>query len=601
MRIQSSAIGAELGGRDGVRPPPSIRRMRRVLPSPGPLAALLAVALLITGACSSVTEGDPSTAPPISVTASPAAPSSTAPPQPTPTAAPSSTTPLPWVAPQHDVSIDAGGLTRDGTAFIPRGANYVQFTAGADRALDPDWFDPDALAAAFGELAARGYNTVRMFLDSCQCSSTPGGLSEPWLEVVAEAIRIAAANDVVLILTSNDLPDIRYGDAANAGASASIAGYRNAHDLTAAGHDAFVEYWGDILDGLVVRRAPLEAVLAWSILNEQWLFTTEPPLSLNSGVVRTAVGEYDMADEEAKRAMVTDNLRSLIERVVTEIKQRDPHGLVTMGFFAPQFPNPTGIGDTWYVDTAPLVADSALDLFDFHAYPGLDLTVAQQGENFGIDAAKPVIMGELGAFVDIYASVDAAALASQEWIAASCDAGWDGWIYWGYDRLQGVRDATWSFTDGDGELFEALAPSSQPDPCVPTLIDPNLARDGTATTSRSLAEELPSAAIDGNSGTQWGAGDFPTQWIEIALAEPLTVSAVRLLVAQFPEGETTHEVRFTYDNGRTEVVASVEGFTRQGEWLEVGLEESRSDVTAVRITTRSSPSWVAWSEIEVLR
>jgi len=493
-----------------------------------------------------------------------------------------------------------GVLTRDGVDFVPRGANYVQFTAGADRALDPGSFDAAAMNTAFSKLAARGYNTVRMFLDSCECSSTRGGISGPWLDTVAAAIQVAADNGIVLILTSNDLPDIRYGDAANAGASDSIAGYRNAHDLTAAGHDAFVEYWGAVLDGLVERRARLEAVLAWSILNEQWLFTTEPPLSLTSGVVATAAGDYDMASEDAKRAMVTDNLRMLIDRVVAEIKQRDPHGLVTMGFFTPQFPNPTGIGGTWYVDTAPLVADSALDLFDFHAYPGLDMTVAQHGENFGIDAAKPVIMGELGAFIDIYDSADAAALASQEWIAASCDAGWDGWIYWGYDRLRGVGDATWSFTDGDGELLEALAPAGQPDPCVPTLVDPNLARDATAAASRSLAAEPSSAAIDGNPGTQWGAGASPTQWIEITLVDPSAVSAVRLLVAQFPEGETSHEVRFTYSDGATEVVASFEGLTRQGDWLEVTFDVPRSDVVSVRVTTRSSPSWVAWREIEIL-
>ena len=63
-------------------------------------------------------------------------------------------------------------MTRKGVDFVPRGANYVQSTAGADRALDPGWFDGAAMNTAFSDLAARGYNTVRIFLDSCQCSST---------------------------------------------------------------------------------------------------------------------------------------------------------------------------------------------------------------------------------------------------------------------------------------------------------------------------------------------------------------------------------------------------------------------------------------------
>ena len=63
-------------------------------------------------------------------------------------------------------------MTRKGVDFVPRGANYVQFTAGADRALDPGWFDGAAMNTAFSDRAARSYNTVRIFLDSCQCSST---------------------------------------------------------------------------------------------------------------------------------------------------------------------------------------------------------------------------------------------------------------------------------------------------------------------------------------------------------------------------------------------------------------------------------------------
>jgi len=99
----------------------------------------------------------------------------------------------------------------------------------------------------------------------------------------------------------------------------------------------------------------------------------------------------------------------------------------------------------------------------------------------------------------------------------------------------------------------------------------------------------------------WGAGASPTQWIEITLAEPSTVSTVRLLVAQFPEGETSHELRFSYLDGSTEVVGSFDELTRQGDWLEVEFDVPRSGVVSVRVTTRSSPSWVAWGEVEILR
>ena len=76
---------------------------------------------------------------------------------------------------------------------------------------------------------------------------------------------------------------------------------------------------------------------------------------------------------------------------------------------------------------------------------------------------------------------------------------------------------------------------------------------------------------------------------------------MRLLVAQFPEGETSHELRFSYLDGSTEVVGSFDELTRQGDWLEVEFDVPRSGVVSVRVTTRSSPSWVAWGEVEILR
>lgn len=507
---------------------------------------------------------------------------------------------VPWEPPAHRVEVVDGGFVdrTTGSPFVVRGVNYFLIDGGRDRAVDPAYFDAERTAADFAILVGLGYNTVRIFLDSCGCitPSQGSGLRADTLDVIATIIDLAAEHGLVLILTSNDLPDGGgYGAMANQDNSEFFPGYRNTHFLTAAGHEAMRTYWNDLLAGLVERRAAFEAVLGWSILNEQWVFTDMPPLSLSSGMAEAAAGSYDLADPEQHRALVVDSVRAMIAGVAEVIRSHDPHGLVTMGFFTPQLPNPTGIGGSWYVDTAPLVVDSDLDFFDFHAYPGQDISIELMAENFGVDDRKPVVMGEVGAFVDRYPTAEEAALGVQDWIARSCAVGFDGWVYWGYLRAP-LDDATWALTDSD-VMQVALAPVNQTDPCVPTLQDPDLAAGRPVSASSSLPEEPPEAAVDSNVVSQWGSGADAPQWIEVDLGG-VTVGRVRLTVGQWPAGRTVHEVEIRTGGG-LELIHTFDGETEGGDVLEFVLDEPIFEVETIRVTTRVSPSWVAWIEIEV--
>ena len=518
------------------------------------------------------------------------------------------TTLIPWEPPEHPIQIEGGGFvdTRTGNPFVVRGTNYltrVPVDSGyQDRTFSPAVFDPETVAGDFSDLADRGFNTVRIFMDSCNggqdCIAAPDGdgLNGEYLDVIVEVMYLARRYGLFLLLTSNDLPDnTGYWEISERDNAGVFPGYRNSHYMTASGEEAAVTYWNDLLSGLIDRRAPFDVVLGWSILNEQWMFKDQYPLAPGSGVATTKTGSYDTDNLVEARAMVVDGIRSYIDAVGAVIRSHDPHGLVTMGFFAPQFPNETGIGGTWLVDTQPLVEDSTLDFFDFHAYPGEDITLGEIAENFGLPADKPVVMGEVGAFIDRYADIDRAALAVQQWIAESCDAGWDGWLYW--EMLPAdlsVGDATWALTADDGLLLDVLAPVNQADPCTPTLTDPNLSRGATMRASRSLGDEPPELAIDGNVATQWGSGADAAQWIEIDLGAPTAIGRVRLVVAQWPEGRTVHVI--TIDGVE---IGTLEGETTGGDLIELLLDDPVIGQT-IRVTTTLSPSWIAWSEIEVL-
>jgi hypothetical protein len=519
-----------------------------------------------------------------------------------------SSTLAPWAPPDHPIQIidDQFVDTRTGEVFVLRGTNYLtRVPVGVgyqDRTFSPLVFDREAVAADFDSLADRGYNTVRIFLDSCSSGAgcignlNIGGLSGAYLDVIVEVMDLARIHGLFLVLTSGDLPDDGgYWEISSEDDAGLYPGYRNSHYMTESGEAAAQLYWSDLLGGLADRRAPFETVLGWSILNEQWMFKDQYPLAEGSGVVTTKTGTYNTDDPIAKRDMVADGVRSYIAAVADVIRGFDPHGLVTMGFFAPQFPNPTGIGGSWYVDTASLVQDSALDFFDFHAYPGEDITLTQIAENFGLPADKPVIMGEYGAFVDRYPDSNGAAVAVQGWTAESCNLGWHGWLYW--EMLPAdvsVGDATWSLIAEDGLLLDGLSPAHQPDPCTATLVDPNIALGSATVASRSLTEEPPENAVDGNPSSQWGSGADATQWIEIDLGAPKEIGGLRLLVAQFPEGPTVHVV--TVDGVE---ISRLDSTTAGGDLVAFTLHTPVVG-QVVRVTTTQSPSWVAWSEIEVL-
>lgn len=507
--------------------------------------------------------------------------------------------------------------TATGERFWPRGVNYVDMRPGVrgyeDRPLATDNFDPRRISEAFARLRAHGYNTVRVFFDNCSegpaCLLTPDGrgLNPAYMDNMAAFTRLAAAHDMHVLFTSNDIPGGRYDERANRDAGAMAAGYRNAHFMTAGGVEAFRLYWRDLMAALAARDVAWEAVLGWSILNEEWIFKDQPPWSLTSGTFVNGTGKsYDLSDPEQKRAALADNL-ILISRVVRdEVRAVDPQALVTMGFFAPQFPNETSIGGGWYVDTEPLLAGAPLDFFDFHAYVDTDLTVRQQAENFGmlVHPQKAVIMGEVGSTSETIARPQAALRAEQEWMAESCTVGFDGWLHWGYYPFPAPLDlqTTHTLTGHDGMLLAGLSPRERPDACSRDSYEPfaNAARGATATASRSLPGHPPAHALDGRE-TTWESGTDAPGWIDIVLEAPARLGRVTLWLAQYPEGETRHRVVARLADGTRLLVGDRTARTREAERLSFALPGGVPDVVGIRAEVVRSPSWVSFHDVELLR
>jgi hypothetical protein len=553
-----------------------------------------------------------------STTNSPAAAASPTSAATTPTTHP---TPPPPVAEQRIAIHRIYGIARlyDRTSqasFTPRGVNYAILVPALDyyedRTLAAGFYNHQRTQADFQTLSAMGYNTLRIIVDGCTSGDSciglqdGEGLNPAYLDNLTDLLNLARDNHLFVLLVSSGLPDLGgYAALANRGSTSSFALYRNTQILTQAGVQASQKYWADLLVGLAVRQAPFDIILGWELLGEGYYEYDQPPFTLHSGTVSTANGKtYDMYIVAQKSAMALDGMRYYISQLRQTILAYDPTALITMGFVAPNSPNAWRDGDQRQVDTAGLLSNSALDFFDLHTSPGSGLSLAEAAQNFGLGAHvdKPVLMGSVGASTWSYPQASDGAIAVQDWIAASCQQGFSGWLYNGYyPSPAGLLDATWGFVDEHNALLNALAPVKQPDVCTITVLPGrNLALGKVVSASGALPDQATEMAVDGDPNTQWSAGAFPPQWIEIDLGAAYDIGEIRLTVGQWPAGDTVHQLWVGASRDSLRQVHEFSGSEFDYDVLSYAPATPLRGIRYVRVATTESPSWVSWREIEVL-
>jgi hypothetical protein len=117
--------------------------------------------------------------------------------------------------------------------------------------------------------------------------------------------------------------------------------------------------------------------------------------------------------------------------------------------------------------------------------------------------------------------------------------------------------------------------------------------------SSELADAPARAAVNGVHGDAWNSGGSAPKSITVQLENGGTyaVAEVRAKVAQTPSGNTIHELRLW--NGSTwQGPYTKNSYTTNGQWLTWTFSPAVY-ASRIRLKTTSSPSWVAWSEIEV--
>jgi len=522
--------------------------------------------------------------------------------------------------PKHRISIcEVDGQAKffdasTGAEFVPRGFNYTRLKRlrkHSDRTFmsyhstfNRGAYDRASAQKALAAMAREKYNTVRVFLNH----ATEGGIADPgqplsrkYIDNFVDFVRLAKDNDIVVLPTIDGLP-IPEPTGVNRSLWCPDFQCTAAHVLTEEGVKANTEFFTAFVRKLKKANAPFDAILGYELRNELTFEPDLPPLTLTRGSVKTANGKtYLLSDPRQKQLMLEEGLVFWLNQTREAIRAEDPEALVGVGLVPPQEPHPIRAGDHRLSITRPVIEKSELDFIDVHIYPETNrFGMKAFAENFGFSHTtdKPILLGEFGALVTMYTSVEVATRAMVEWQQASVEFGIDGWLLWAWDA--DLTKETWNAVDGGGMMGRALAPASRAiarDPLAAGVMPdrPTL----TARASATQKSTPPELAIDGTLA-HWGAGAFAPQWIEVRLNPPGRLSAIQLVVSQSPAGHTVHELWLQRGGGPFVKVHNFDGETKDLDRLTYSLGAESEAVEAIRIVTVKSPSWVGWREIELI-
>ncbi len=370
-------------------------------------------------------------------------------------------------------------LKESQTPFFVKGFNYIRLRSadgqkGGDHAtFDAETkttkahYDADQAEAMLSELSKAGYNTVRVFIIG-RSPLNPGiagdygttkALYEPYMENVLDFLRRATRHRIRVFPTFGDgeIPlNAYYRDRVQ-----GKGDNKNVLVLTKDGIAARVEHITSFLCHIKDREpALLPTLLGLECQNEAYLRADQWPFTDKEGTFTAANGKaYDMSKTEDRQALLDEGYHHYHERIAAAVKAIDAEMLVAEGVFVLRAVGKderqhAGVWqgktkDERYPPMLTTIGRGALDFLDVHFYrttrsesveQAFRLNLASTGfftpQMADIRKAKPVIIGEFGAFdfvektfgeaVDNMVSVRDLALKERV----------NGMLYWTYDCFE---------------------------------------------------------------------------------------------------------------------------------------------------------------------
>jgi len=243
------------------------------------------------------------------------------------------------------VVVETGGFTekKTGAQFFPVGFNYVDLRTNDVGNVFHDTFNPnryDSATVSFNlaEIAAAGFNTVRVFTETAvgasgvALSPTDSELSPEYMQSVADFLEQAHAHGIYVVITFEGFPwTTRYAAYVD---SVPNVEWMNPGYLNPGYIAAKRVYMRDFIQSLR-QLAPdrlVDTVLAFDPQNECCHYLSAPPFSLSSGTVTPANGiTYDLATDKVQLA--DDMAVYWTDQMAEEIHMQAPGVLVDANVF----------------------------------------------------------------------------------------------------------------------------------------------------------------------------------------------------------------------------------------------------------------------------
>jgi hypothetical protein len=193
----------------------------------------------------------------------------------------------------------------------------------------------------------------------------------------------------------------------------------------------------------------------------------QEPFSLTSGIVSFSGVSYDMAIGNDRQQLVDIAGNIWLNTVTEAIKSIAPTILVTASLFSPNAVGHDGFdgvqirppnADDRYPLRPGSLINSLADYIDLHVYSSTNTRAEFEGA--GLTSAKPLLLGETGAFKSNYPNPSSAAIGIQNLMIESVNYGFTGWGIWTWDTIEQL--SLWTLTEANNTMNNVLAPSVWP-------------------------------------------------------------------------------------------------------------------------------------------
>jgi len=361
--------------------------------------------------------------------------------------------------------------------FHPGGFNYIRLRGGWHGTFAPQSYDAGRAEAMLADLAGRGFNTVRVFIDhrapnGVVAAADAEELSPKYMANFLDFLGRARRHKVYVVPSLIHLPmGKRYGQITDP-APEKMGGVNRCY-LHQGDIDAKARYAADFVTAIKQHDPDLlPAVFAYELDNETHFVATRPPFSLSEGILTPADGKgYDLSSPADLQEMADSHVVRWADACLEAIRAVDPQAMVSTNVFTFRAVGRSGPGrlradqtrDGRFPARPLALARSKLSYLDVHFYSAGDEEMFRRDlESIEFEAfqaacrqaGKPMIMGEFGSFKSAQPTVTDAAVAVADLLEKVRRRGFVGFLYWTYDTDE--QAYIWNARSQQGEILEAL-------------------------------------------------------------------------------------------------------------------------------------------------